>query len=104
MTRERNRWRVWAREAAIAKGARRACDLCKRATMGAASVDIRPPWSTSNSKIRSLCSEHWKWLTTLIDDMEYRLDNYDQVIDRVQRKGLEKLNEEMDRPAVEGVG
>lgn len=79
------RWRKWAFEAATAKGARRSCDLCKRATMGCARVEVYQPWPGGVPKIRVLCSEHWRLMTTMLDDAAYKLDNYDMPIDWVQQ-------------------
>lgn len=79
-------WRKWAFEAARAKGGRRACGLCKRATLGAATIELRPPWGTRNLKTRSLCSGCWEEFSTLLDQVEYTRNNYHQPIDRVCRK------------------
>jgi hypothetical protein len=88
LQRERLRqWRKWAHDAAVHKGARRACGLCKRAIMGCAFVEIRPPWKTARSKLRNLCTECWRELSTLIDQTEYTRDNYDKDIDWTASKG-----------------
>src|SRR3954471_14719310 len=80
-----NAWRKWAFDAARAKGGRRACGLCKRAMMGCAAIEIRPPWSTSQTKLRSLCSGCWREITTWLDDQEYARDAYSEPIDWVSR-------------------
>lgn len=49
--------------------------------MGAAYVEVRTPWSTHSPKRRYLCTDHWRQLTELIDELEYNADNYDMPID-----------------------
>jgi hypothetical protein len=78
-------WRKVAERGAVAKGAPRACGLCKRATVGVASVDIRQPWRSRTKLVRWLCSEHWQMLTQLIAEWERTLDNYDLPIAKIGR-------------------
>ena len=78
-------WRRIATEAAKQKGGRRACGLCKRATLGAASVEIRQPWPSRTKLKRWLCSKHYVMLTKLIREWEVKLDDYDQPIDKIGR-------------------
>lgn len=80
-------WRKRAQKAAVAKGASRACDLCKRATMFIGSVTVQQ--AAARKVTRFLCSEHYTMLTTLLADLENTLDNYDLPIDRlaIPRKG-----------------
>ena len=78
-------WRKIAQEAAVQKGGRRACGLCKRATLGCASVEIRQPWPSFTKVKRHLCSKHWAMLTKLIRDLENTLDDYDLPIDTIGR-------------------
>jgi hypothetical protein len=80
-------WRKVADRAAVQKGAKRACGLCKRAMMGMGRVELRPPWPTQRPVRRWICLEHWKALTLAIEKMEYELDNYDMPTD-VTAKGI----------------
>jgi hypothetical protein len=78
-----------AERAALHKGARRACGLCKRAIMGKGYVELAPPWHTRKPKKRWLCTEHWQALTRAIETMEYELDHYDMPTD-VTARGITK--------------
>lgn len=76
------KWREIATGAALQKGARRACGLCKRAMMGLGSVEVRPPWPTKTVRKRWLCVECWKGVTDWLELQEYERDGYDLPIDR----------------------
>lgn len=78
-------WRKVAQRGAEAKGGKRACGLCKRATMGIASVTVLQPWPSRTKLVRHLCSEHYAMLTHLIAEWERTLDNYDLPIDKIGR-------------------
>lgn len=97
-------WREWAAGAAHSRGARKACDLCKRAIMGNGRVEVYPPWNTTFPKVRLLCTDCWKRMTTMLDEAEYELDNYDLGIDWIaqgNRKG--QHNAEMEQAATRRV-
>ena len=76
-------WRRFAEAAAKAKGARRACGLCKRATMGAAKVTVKFPWGTTTPRWRWLCSECCRNVVWWLEDQEYELDRFDLPVDPV---------------------
>lgn len=76
-------WRRVAAYAATQKGGRRACGLCKRATMGQASITIRQPWPSKTQLKRWLCSGCYTAMTQVVAELEAKLDNYDLPIDKV---------------------
>ena len=75
-------WRNIAYEAALAKGARRACGLCKRATMGQAYVTVGLPWPSKGLRSRWLCSDCWRDLVKWLEQQEFERDGYDLPIDK----------------------
>lgn len=78
-----SRWRKFAQVAAEAKGARRACGLCKRGIMGLAKVTVSPPWQSNTARERWLCSECWKDVVWWLEDQEHERDGYDSPVDPV---------------------
>lgn len=92
------KWREFAFDAARAKGARRACDFCKRAMLGCGLIEVRPPFPSIRSRrTRSVCTECYRMTLAWMDEQEYNLDNYDLPIDVVSgsryiKRGKEDTN------------
>lgn len=71
------RWRVLADARARKKGAKRACNLCKRPINQWGYVILRPIGYRAKPRRRYICHTCWTTLVTLLDSLETsgQLDN-----------------------------